>query len=422
MKKAKQICALLLCGAMLLTALTGCNADKERDPVKELLGYSGDTVYFTFNGEELTAGQYLFWLAQNIDSYQAYYENFGMGDIDWNEDLGGMTASDYVKQISRETLEMVYVMHVYAEREGIVLTEEDLADYEAEMAKSLEEAGGQEAYVRNLLAYCITEENIDYVNTATLLYQKVEEFYCGPGGKFEGSAAELLTYAEEIGLMQAKHILRLTADPETGEPYSAEEIEAQRLFIQDMLLQLRESDDPETLFDELMHNYSEDTGLSVYPEGYLFQPGDMQESFESTTANLEFNEISDVVESSYGYHIILRLDPTQSEGFEEQYLATWKSSRMDALIQEWIDELEITTTPEYDALHAGDFYEKLVEYRALLDEEAAAAESQEAKTEEEDDSLPEEEGLEDEEAPSEEEENSVQPGVREKALQSDDDE
>ena len=388
MKKMKQAMALLLCGALLLTALSGCNTDNVRDPVKEVLGYSRNTVYATINGEEITAEQYLFWLVQNIDSYNEYNEIMGVGPINWEEDLEGMTASDYVKQISLETMEMIYVIHANAEAEGAVISEEDLAKYDEMMTAEIEAAGGTEAYIRGLLAYCTTEEGVRYANEATMLYQNLYAMLCGPEGKFAGSSEELETYAVEIGLMQAKHILRLTADPGTGEPYSDEEIEKQRLFSEDILKQLKESDDAKTLFDELMHQYSEDTGLSVYPNGYIFQPKEMQESFESATQNLAYGEISDIVESSYGYHIILRLDPTQSKEFEEQYLSIWQETQMDALIQDWMSELEVETTQEYKDLQVGDFYEKLTEYRAVLDEEAAqaaaAAEGEDAKPEEED--------------------------------------
>ena len=420
MKKVKQAVSLLLCGALLLTALAGCNTDNVRDPVKEVLGYSRNTVYATMDGAEITAEQYLFWLVQNVDRYTEYNSMLGSGEIDWDEDMGGMTASDYVKQISMETMEMIYVMHANAEAEGAALDEDDLVKYNEMMEAEVEAAGGADAYIRSLLGYCTTEAGVQYANEATMLYRNLQETLCSPDGRFAGSARELEEYAEENGLMQAKHILRLTADPGTGEPYSDEEIEQQRLFTEDILKRLKESDEPKELFDELMMQYSEDTGLSVYPNGYIFQPGEMQESFEFATKNLAYGEISGMVESSYGYHIILRLDPALSEEFEEQYLPIWQDTQMEMLLQEWMSELTVETSQEYKDLHVGDFYEKLTQYRAALEEEAAEAEAEEAKQPEEDEGAvsdePEEaeagDGLEEDTDVTESEESADEPTRR----------
>lgn len=59
-----------------------------------------------------------------------------------------------------------------------------------------------------------------------------------------------------------------------------------------------------------MNANSEDTGLAANPDGYAFTTGEMVQEFEDATRALEPGQISGLVESSYGYHIILRLEPT----------------------------------------------------------------------------------------------------------------
>ncbi len=83
---------------------------------------------------------------------------------------------------------------------------------------------------------------------------------------------------------------------------------------EDLLSQLRSSDDPQTLFDQLMAEYNEDTGEPS--EGYTFGPGEMVDEFYEGTAALEEYEISDLVESQFGYHIIMRL-PSEIPTVEE---------------------------------------------------------------------------------------------------------
>ena len=50
--------------------LSSCGSDY--DPVKDIMGYKGSTVLFTVNGQDVTAEQYLFWLAQQADTTYSY--------------------------------------------------------------------------------------------------------------------------------------------------------------------------------------------------------------------------------------------------------------------------------------------------------------------------------------------------------------
>jgi parvulin-like peptidyl-prolyl isomerase len=52
---------------------------------------------------------------------------------------------------------------------------------------------------------------------------------------------------------------------------------------------------------------TEDPGVASYPDGYLFQSGEMVAEFEDATAALEIGQVSGIVETTYGYHIIYRI-------------------------------------------------------------------------------------------------------------------
>lgn len=86
------------------------------------------------------------------------------------------------------------------------------------------------------------------------------------------------------------------------------------------------SNDPQALFDQLMAEYNEDSGEP--DEGYTFGPGEMVDEFYDGTAALEEYEISDLVESQFGYHIIMRLPskiPTVEETKESYALELFSS-------------------------------------------------------------------------------------------------
>jgi len=62
-------------------------------------------------------------------------------------------------------------------------------------------------------------------------------------------------------------------------------------------------------FDELIRTYGEDPGMQSNPWGYTFIVGDMVPEFEAATLALEIGEISGLVMTSFGIHIVKRIEP-----------------------------------------------------------------------------------------------------------------
>ena len=89
----------------------------------------------------------------------------------------------------------------------------------------------------------------------------------------------------------------------------------------------------------------------------------MVSAFEDTALALEVGEISEVVESEYGYHIILRLsvDP-------EDYRTTLASARLDDTLYQRVDGQTVEYTDAYDSLDLGNFYTALTAFRESVSE------------------------------------------------------
>ena len=94
-------------------------------------------------------------------------------------------------------------------------------------------------------------------------------------------------------------------------PLSDDVIAGKRTQAEDLLTQLQavDSDGLPAKFDELMMAHSEDNPQNN-PGGYLAAPGDMVAPFEEASLALKEGELSGIVESEFGYHIILRLPLT----------------------------------------------------------------------------------------------------------------
>lgn len=155
------------------------------------------------------------------------------------------------------------------------------------------------------------------------------------------------------------------------EPLDAETVAKQEALVKDLKAQLDAAADPNALFDTLMHEHSEDTGLAAYPDGYIAYKGQMVEEFEQTALALNVGEISGIVESLYGYHIIMRtpLDP-------EEYRATYVAACVDNLASDWLEETPVETNDTYKGFDAVVLLERMFALQEAIYNEVYPAEEQ----------------------------------------------
>ena len=103
--------------------------------------------------------------------------------------------------------------------------------------------------------------------------------------------------------VRVKHILLKTHDLVDGKlvELSKEEQENAKIKAEEALEKARNGED----FDSLVQEYSQDESSLAYNGEYTFMRGQgMDKNFEDASFDLKVNEISDLVKSSYGYHII----------------------------------------------------------------------------------------------------------------------
>ena len=118
-------------------------------------------------------------------------------------------------------------------------------------------------------------------------------------------------------------------------------------------------DDIASYFAELADEYSEDPGRETYPTGYTFTTGSMVQEFEDAAYALSEGEVSEVVESSFGYHILLRLPLDKAAAADEvrdDYFTNFIAEQMDSAV--------IATSEDYDKLDPQTIYEAIVAAQA----------------------------------------------------------
>ena len=372
MKMWKKRCGAALTAFLLTGSLAGCSlfqsgSESGEDTLKKAIGISKDAVVMTVNGADVTAERYCYWL-NNSTNYRS--QQSGDEALDWEEEVDGQPLSEYLKEDAKDTAVLYAVVEEQAAKNHCTLdekSEEELASFRDYYIQSMGD-GDEETYLKELSLQGISEETFLHFAEVSFLYEKLSKtLYAGDADDAE-SKAELQKFAEkhvkeqgyddikafleETGYMYAKHILISTVDDDRN-PLPEEEVAAKKKQAEDILQQLKNSDEPLVLFDELMNEYSEDPGLAQEPDGYVFGPGEMAEAFENATKALGDNEISDLVESNYGYHIILRRPAI------EIFKSMWDQERFSQQLETWVAEADVKTTDVYDKIDPQTLHEQL---------------------------------------------------------------
>lgn len=277
-----------------------------------------EDVVMLIDGEEISWSEYFSWLymsAMQTEQYFVAMASYGM-PMSWSDPVGDDPENTYADAAlagGENTLIQIMAIQGFAESNGVSPSQETLdsiaQQVKSDMAATVGEEGSEEDFQEYLDSLYRSREAYDRTNMANYInMQNFSESYGLKGEKVSDEQA--IGYLEENGYVYANHILLATMDLSTGEALDQETVAEKKALAESLVEELKAMDDHEQLverFKELKEEYCEDTGKSSFPDGYLFQTGDMVEEFESAALLLEEYGVSEPVESPYGYHIILRL-------------------------------------------------------------------------------------------------------------------
>lgn len=99
--------------------------------------------------------------------------------------------------------------------------------------------------------------------------------------------------------LRAKHIYINSRDAD-GNPLTGQALEEAKAKAEEAYQKLQSGSD----FDALVQEYGEDPGMEENPDGYVFNRGMMITEFEDAAYQLDAGEISEVVTTPIGFHII----------------------------------------------------------------------------------------------------------------------
>jgi peptidyl-prolyl cis-trans isomerase C len=186
-------------------------------------------------------------------------------------------------------------------------TDADKAAGKALAEKRFEEAktriGSEEALTRQLKLMNTTREEVlakwaDSATAEAVLKRELKVNVTDDDAKkfYEDNPAKF----EQSEMVRASHILLVTADPKNGTELTDEQKAAKRKQMEGLLKRARAGED----FAKLAKEFSEDPGSKDKGGEYKFPRGQMMPEFESAAFSLKTNEVSEIVTTRYGYHII----------------------------------------------------------------------------------------------------------------------
>lgn len=282
--KFKKVLSILI-STITVVGVVGCS------PKKDI-----NAVVATVDGSEISLQQY----ESSLKAYKQMFEMYSGPDI-WEQEVEkGVKYKDQFKESILDQLIRDEVVYQAAKKENLLPSEKDLneefatfkedIDKDENYKKELEKNGISEAFLKEQLERDMAIQNYrDAFNTNT-----------------EISDEELKNYYDEnIDLfkkdeVKASHILISTQD-ENGKDLSESKKKEAKQKAEDVLRKIKEGEDFATLAKE----YSDDPGSgSNGGDLGFFGKGVMVTEFENAVFSMKVGEISDLVETTYGYHII----------------------------------------------------------------------------------------------------------------------
>ncbi len=386
----KKIIALLMVFCLAVTALVGCGSAESEDATAEVASSAApaddadtaaaeetsapveytvvdfaalynsrdaEEIVAEIDGHEVTWQEYYYWLYMQASQMQSYFIQmaaYGGNRISWADDIGDGSGDDYSALAADNAgfmLTQLYGIESYAEKNKIKLTRADedavAAQLESDIVSICGEGATEDDFNRKLADTYLDRDLYDRLNRVDKIYNNGFVAKYGEDGE-KVSDEEAVKYLEDNGYLSASHILLMTKNPSTGEALSEEEIAEKKAQAEKIAEELGAIDDDKKLlarFAELKTELDEDTGKTYYPDGYVFTEGTMVTEFEDAVKSLKAGEVSDVVESSYGYHVIMRLahDADRTVSYSADGSQPY-SARYMCAAQKFSDEMESYVT------------------------------------------------------------------------------
>lgn len=318
-KRWKKFVGLLMALGIAAVNLTGCgNGSDVGTKVVLTTGFNKNEV-FRIETSSCSLPEIMVYLTNIQNRYESVY-----GTEIWNTNVNGVTLEQNVKDIALAQIARIKTMNLMAKRYDVELNDEEKAQVENAANTYYSSLNGTEIEQMG-----VTEKTISELYTEFALAEKVYQY------TIKDINPEISD--DEARTITVQHILIKTyALDGTGKKieYTQEAKREAYERAQEALAAAKEDED----FDALIRRYSEDDKAT-----YSFGKGEMDEAFETAAFNLGTGEISDIVETEFGYHIIKCISTFDREETDANKVKIVEQRREEAFGQEYDAYVETLT-------------------------------------------------------------------------------
>lgn len=287
----------------------------------------------------------------NLDTYRFYYLRTlaTMGGAESVIAMAGDQTEELyanLRDSAAHSLKLSKVYRDFAAEKGVSVSEDLLKELDDSIAQA-KESLGEEEFQKSLEAQYFSSEDAyrSFMQDILLQQQVLIDVY---GDDILNNVKENYVHVQHILIPFATDDASSdsTSTSTSGSESTAADHSAELATAEEVLEKAKNGED----FTALMTEYSQDPGQPE--EGYTFTTGYMVPEFEEASYALKEGEISDIVETDYGYHIIKRL-PIDEENIK-QNLLQYVDSNMDTILAADLQPLLDKVQVEY-----GEYYDKI---------------------------------------------------------------
>lgn len=306
-RKARTACIPAVLCVVLLTACGGEGGTR----VVFTTGLGKDDV-FRIGDESCKLSELMVYLTTTQNQYENVY-----GQEIWQTNLNGITLEENVKETVLAKIAQIKTMYLLARDKGVELTEQE----------NLQVEGAAEEYFGSLNETEVEQMGVD-LETVRKLYRQ----YAMADKVYQQIIRDINPEIsdDEARTITVQHILikTYTVDGEgKSVPYSENsKAEAYQRASEVHAL----AADGEHDFEQLASQYSEDTAITL-----SFGKGEMPRVFEETAFQLETGQVSNVIETEEGYHIIKCINTFNREETDANKLKIVEQRRKEVFGQEY---------------------------------------------------------------------------------------
>lgn len=310
-KVYKKIWVMLLVAGLALSTLTACGEGDRGTKVVFTTGFGKDEV-FRIEDESCTKAEIMVYLTTTQNQYENVY-----GAEIWNTSLNGVTLEENVKETVLAKIAQIKTMYLLAVEKELFLDEQ-----EEELVKQAATEYYESLNDVEIQLMGVDLETIEVLYREYALADKVYQYIIQDiNPEISDDEARTIT-------VQHIYIQTWTTDG-AGNKIAYSDAAKQAAY--EKACEIREmAVDGEHDFTELASKYSEDSNIT-----YSFGKGEMDEAYETAAFLLETDEVSQVVETEIGYHIIKCLNTFNREETDANKLKIVEKRRNEAFGQEY---------------------------------------------------------------------------------------